>query len=197
MVEPHVGTKGKFEFKPPFDTLLDANLEYRVMALRTMVDLENSGEKPLETIYRPVGMSDIDFKDDLKKDVLIVTLATTGNESFSVPVDRILSQPITSGVKYQEMTIAVKLGELPVEDNFNSLLSDIADVVYDRTGLKTFPTILATSAISIKSFEEDRALKKHRDRFVTIYKSSRTNLRVKEKHIKKLNKYIKDLEHLI
>jgi len=107
---PPIGSKGFFKFAPPFDTIVRDNQEYTVQAVRSLVELDKSGEKPYLTIYTPVGLSSSEFSSDLNKDIPIVVFTTSGSEFFYVPANKILSIPKINGVNYQERVLAISLG---------------------------------------------------------------------------------------
>ena len=191
------GDKGLFEFKPPYDKLINNKLEYTIDAIRSIGDLERSGEHPYLTIYKPFGLTEEDFQKDLDNNVSIATLITTGTTSFSLPINRIVTQPKNDGRKYQEATLIVKLGNLPTDENFSVVVSSVHDIIYDTLGVDTTPYIIGTSAISRLTHNEDKRLTLLRNNVKSIYKSYRTRYNETKLTLEKREKYINELEEMI
>jgi len=187
MIVPPVNTKGIFIFKEPFDNKLYNNQEYTVTSIRSLLEIYNSEEKPYETIYVPVGLSDIDFKDDLDNNVPIVVLTTTGNEYFYVPANKILSMPQIAGVKYQDTILAIGLGQLPLSYDFTLVKDTVKQTVYDVTGVDSTVEVVLASAVILKTYEDDILHRTLLDNRKTVIKSYRT------KYLELLEQYNKQV----
>lgn len=197
MYIPTIGTKGKFTFLEPFDSILSSDQEYTVEALRSLSDLTANGEKPYEGIYKTVGISTEDFISDLENDIFIVTFKTTGGENYYIPSNKINSIPITNGVKYQDMLVVANLGAMPVEFNTTLLLSTVAEDIYNTTGIKTDVVIVNNSAINYKSNDEHSKLTSIRENITTTTKSYKTKYLEAMETINVKNKYINELENML
>jgi len=177
MIIPPINTKGTFVFGQPFDTLVNGAQVFTVTAVRNLVELEKSGEKPYETIYTSIGLTETDFVNDLNNDIPIVVFVTDGNEFFYVPANRVLSQPLNDGVIYQEKSLVLPLGNLPKDYNLDVLLTAVHDTVRDTLGVNTTPTVIPTSADVQYTVDQDiqfRALldnsKLIKKTYATLYK---------------------------
>lgn len=197
MYIPTIGTKGKFKFTQPFDTLLSTTQEYTVEAVRSLSDLANSGEKPFDTVYKAVGLTTEDFISDLDNGVFIVTFKTSGGENFYVPSSRITSLPINSGVKYQDMLLVANLGSLPVGYNTTLLLSTVAEDIYYTTGIKTDVVVVNNSAVTHKDTTEHLRLTNIRENITNTTKSYKTKYLELTEELNAKNTYISDLEKII
>lgn len=187
MIVPPVNTKGIFIFKEPFDNKLYNNQEYTVTSIRSLLEIYNSEEKPYETIYVPVGLSDIDFKNDLDNNVPIVVLTTTGNEYFYVPANKILSMPQIAGVKYQDTILAIGLGQLPLSYDFTLVKDTVKQTVYDVIGVDSTVEVVLASAVILKTYEDDILHRTLLDNRKIVIKSYRT------KYLELLEQYNKQV----
>ena len=150
---PQIGSKGKFTFASPYDTILSQDQEYTVSGIRSIKDIEDSEEEPFRTIYEQVGLTENDFSNDVRNNIPIIILVTTGNLYISLPANRIITQPDITGIKYQEKILAISLGSLPV-DYDTSMLEDIINSdVYAASGIESVCKIIPSSAVHIMSKE--------------------------------------------
>lgn len=173
-VVPPINTKGTFTFSVPFDTLLKPNLSYKVTAVRELLELKNSEEKPYETIYVPVGLTEADFVADLDANIPIVVLVTEGNEYIYVPANRIQSMPDITGVRYQDKILAISLGSLPVNMDLTLATTIVTDDIYASLGIQSSVQIVPSSAVILKPVVDDatfRALLANRSTVTKSYKT--------------------------
>ncbi len=171
---PPINSKGKFTFQEPFNDKLYESQEYTVTSVRSLLELHNSEEKPYETIYQPVGLTEAEFKEDLDNNIPIIVFTTSGGEYFYVPSDRILSQPQIIGVKYQEKILAISLGTIPLNYNLELAKDTIKQTLYDVTGIDSTVEVIPSSAVILLTKEEDTTLKAILNNRKTIDKSYRT-----------------------
>jgi hypothetical protein len=181
IIIPPVNTKGAFSFKEPFN-LLASDQEYKVNGIRSLTDLYDSGEKPYENIYLPVGLTDVDFKNDLDQDIPIIVFTTGGNDYFYVPANRVLTMPIINGVKYQDKILAIHLGSLPLDMDLTIAKNNIIQAVYDNTGIESTVEVVPASATVFVTYQDDETFKKLISNNATVKESYR-------------NKYMKEVEN--
>jgi len=196
---PPINSKGVFKFAAPYDTLLKPNMEYKVAAVRDLIELKNSEEKPFDTIYVAVGLTEVDFKEDLDAGVPIVSLVTEGQEYVYVPADRIISTPNVTGIKYQSKILAVSLGSLPLATNLDTAKSIVVDTIYDTLGIESDVQVVDSSAVILKDKGEHTTFMNLLDNRKTVRKSFRTKYQELEvinqaqsERILALEKYIKE-----
>lgn len=171
---PPINTKGVFKFSEPYSSKLKTQQEYTVSAIRSLVDLENSEEKPYDTIYNAVGMTELEFKNDLDLNVPIIVLVSNGSEYVYVPANRILSMPEITGIKYQEKVIAISLGSMPLKYNYDTIKSIIKDNVYDTVGINSTVEMVDTSAVILRTKEDHELFMNLLNNRKTVRKSYRT-----------------------
>lgn len=200
---PPIGTIGSFTFTPPFDVLIKDDQELRVGAVRNLLELENSAEKPFDTIYKPVGLTESEFKNDLDNNVPIVVLVTTGSEYIYIPANRILSIPKISGVRYQEIVLAISLGNIPLTTDLEVIKDIIINDVQSVVGIQSTVAEVPASAVALVDVIKDREYKLLLEGRKTTNKTYRTKymeanemLERKINIIKHLEKFIKD-NHIV
>lgn len=197
MVIPSLNTKGSFKFAPPFDKVTSENQEYTVNSIRNLLDLDRSGEKPFETIYKPLGLTDIDFKNDVDNNIPICVFTTEGCEFFYVPVNRILSLPITAGVKYRETVLALSLGNIPVDMNLELVKQSILEIVLATTGIETSVNEIPASTTVLIDYEQDKVFKSILNSKKTMNSSYLTKYNELQVQNEKLIQLVKNLENVI
>jgi len=160
-VIPPIGTKGVFSFKAPFDTVdkIGATEELTVTAVRSLIELVNSDEKPYDTIYTPIGLTITEYKEDLDTNVPIIVLIKTNGDHFYVPADRIKSLPDISGYRYRKVMIGMNLGSLPMDYDLTLLKANLESSVKESTGIVTVATAIPMSAITYVTAAEHNKLK--------------------------------------
>jgi len=171
---PTIGTTGYFTFAEPYASLINPNQQFTVVSIRTIPELEASGEKPYETIYVPVNESSTTYADDLNNDVAIVTFRTDGGEYFYVPENKILSDTKLTGYKYIEKGVLINLGWLPIDTNLDTLEANIKDVVYDTIGVTPLVTVTDTSSTVYVDKVKHNELSLARANKATVAQSYRT-----------------------
>ena len=196
---PPIGTIGAFTFTPPFDVLIKDDQELRVSAIRNLLELENSAEKPFDTIYKPIGLTATEFKDDLDNGVPIVVFVTTGDEYMYVPANRVLSIPKIMGIKYQEMALAISLGNIPLTTDLEVIKDIIINDVQTVIGIESTVAEVPTSAVALVDVTKHREFTLLLEGRKTTNKSYRTlyteTMEMLEKQItvnKHLEQFIKD-----
>lgn len=142
---PSINTSGLFKFSEPFNSLLNKYQKFTVTSIRSLEELEASGERPADTVYRAVGLSKKDYADDSVNKVPIVVFKTDGGEHFYVPANRIQSQPDISGVNYVKKSLVIQLGYVPVNLDLDTSFSVIKDTVYNTIGIKSTVDAITTS----------------------------------------------------
>lgn len=173
---PAVGTKGSFSFQSPFDSILFSNQEYEVKSIRSLKELYDSEEDPYTNIYAANNLTEQDFETDLNNDIPIIVLANDANQYYYVPATKLSSLPKLTGVKYQEVMLAINLGYLPVDTDITSTKMDIESVVSEKIGVKSNMEIIKTSAVQLVDEAKDveytklREANMNKDTWRTKYK---------------------------
>jgi hypothetical protein len=194
MIIPPINTSGAFIFDVPFDTLLDSTAEYKVISIRSLTEMYNSGEDPCNTLYKSIGLTEDDYQSDLSTDVPIIVLSTTGGDYIYVPADRIKSIPNITGVKYRGSILAVDLKLLPLDYNYDLVKDVIINSVYDTIGVKSTVEIIPSTQIILLTPEEDSINTRLREFSKKIDKSYKTRYEELQEFANKQSKLLADLE---
>jgi len=198
MLIPPINTKGVFKFIPPFDSIISEGLELRVTSIRSLNDMEASGEDPLNTVYLTSNMTEEDFKSDAGTNVPIVVLVNAGGGYYYIPANRILTVPDVSGVRYQEKILAINLGAVPVIKNLDLAMDIVKQDIYDVLGIESDVKEVLSSAVKLITPVEHESYTRLLDNRSSVDKSYRTKyletkelLDDREIIITKLEDYIK------
>lgn len=160
IIIPKIGSKGAFQFKEPFKNKLVEVQEYTVRGIRSLKEIIDSEENPLENIYRAYGLEETDMNEDLEKEIPIIVLTNSAGQYFYVPADRINMQPLTIGNKYQEQMLAINLGYLPVGFNMDLAKNTIKEDILNVLGITSTVESLPTSGIVFVDDEKHKTYQK-------------------------------------
>lgn len=197
MIIPPIKSRGLFTFKPPFDKKLHREQEYTVIGIRMLLELSSRGERPYETIYKPVNITEAEFKSDLEQDVPIVVFTNTGGETFLVPANRITSQPMVNGIRYQEKVLVLSLGNLPINYDLSTVISVVTDCVYDTIGIKSNCKVLPGSSIVMYSEDEHKIFSKLLEGAKKVDKSYKTRYLETSEKLAKQTEMLSALEKAV
>lgn len=199
LIIPPINSKGMFTFKAPYNTLLNSNKEYTVKAVRSLKEMADSGERPYENIYKETGLTETDYYNALNSDIPIIVMIDSANNYAYVPADKITSLPLTSGVKYQQTTLAVNLGLLPLSYVLDNIQKLLVDTIKANTGITTTVVPFVTSAVHLVTKEKDEEFKKqleasrtNKDNYATKYISLEKEYKKTKTRLKLLEDYIKE-----
>lgn len=175
---PPIGSKGKFEFKAPFNQNTKSDIEYAVYAIRSIKELIDEGRDPLKYIYNQVGLSETDMNKDLTDNVPIIVLSAGTNNYVYVPANKISSLPDITGVKYQQKMLAINIGHLPLDYSLDVVKETIKEAVLEMTGIDSTVEAISTSAVTFLSDDQHTTYMKLIDGKKTSNMSYRTKYKV-------------------
>ena len=173
-VVPPIGTRGIFNFEEPFNSKLYDGIEYEVKAIRSLTEMRDSKEEPYENIYQQFGLTDTDFMIDVNYKVPIIVLSNSAGDYYYVPATKLKAMPKVTGVRYQEYIMAVNVGHLPLNYNFNLIKDMIQEDIYSTLGIVTTVEVVPTSATVMVSNEESKKFMEKLDNKKTVKLSYRT-----------------------
>lgn len=144
---PSIGFNGYVKFKEPFQGWLvgtlgcdPSKLKLKVTSVIDMADMiVNDQRDPFTNIYFPLNIEESRYKEDLDSGVPVISFAyidplgVKGN--FRVPHNYIESFSLTAQVPYQNCTIVIDLGKLPVALETDIVRAEIAELLLDRMGV--------------------------------------------------------------
>jgi hypothetical protein len=144
---PSINTRAKFTFLPPFDTLAK-NQEFTVISIRSIPDLNSNGINVISLVYEVVGLTEVDYNQDLENNIPIITFITDSNILINVPSSKV-SGVSADEYKYQEKVLTVNLPALPVDYDLTSLRNSIAVLVKEQIGFDVNIEEVQMSAVSL------------------------------------------------
>lgn len=145
---PHVGKHAYFSFKEPFATQVrtilgtdDVFLELDIESVVSMVDFITKFHRdPYVSIYNAVGLSEVEYKQDLHDEIPIITFAYTNSYAqkilFKVPHNYIAEQYDPGSIVYEDRVLVISLGSLPRLLDIEGIYDDVADFIATRVGVE-------------------------------------------------------------
>ena len=180
---PAIGTTAFFTFKDPFNKTIKSRFnthkekfKLKVISIVSMEDMIRSMKRdPYSEVYALASISEVDYAQDKKDQVPIITFAYTDNEAydhfFRVPLNYIDSFESPSNVEYVNRALVLNLGKLPMELNLTSIYEDVADFVTSRLGVKPVLKDISTGEIDLIDMEEHEDRETIRVNNVIVHKT--------------------------
>ncbi len=154
MLLPRINDSGTFKFAAPYDKLTSSERIYTVVGIHTLGELIDRGDDPLNTIFKLAGLTESDYATAVKNKTLLVSFKS-GSETFTIPVDRILSTGNIDGVKYIQRTILIPLGLVPEDMSLQNMLHATEQLTYDQLGISTKSKYMNTSDYTVVTPAKD------------------------------------------
>lgn len=132
---PPLNATGRFTAAAPFDTVVFETVAYQAVALRRFDDIVELGEDVYAKYYQPFGLTEIQFKQDERNSVVLVSLMNPSGEIVYVPDSYILSYPNQGDVKYNHVVLSVSLGILPDFLDLTFAKQQLASIASDTIGV--------------------------------------------------------------
>jgi hypothetical protein len=177
--------KGTFEFGTPFESAIPSNIEMCVTTTSTLADLERDGKNPLQTIYILSGLTEENYKEDLKNNVPIIGLESNGKFIY-VPDKYILKYPDPSGTPYTAKALVLNMSTIPDSIDLDSILVEIQELIKARTGIKPNKQIVNTSATVYADKVSDEAFNNARSVNITDRSNSFIKIAILNTEVAKL-----------
>lgn len=193
-ITPPIGSKGKFSFKPPFDTITKSDVEYTVYSIRSLKELIDSGEDPLKYIYQKVNLTAEDMNNDLTNNIPIVVLSSSTNSYDYIPANMITSLPEITNIRYRQKMIAINVGYLPVDYSMDTVKETIIEAVKEMTGIESTVQVIDTSAIKYIAEDKHKTYMQLLDGRKTSNMSYRTRYKILNTTYEKLKEHLNKLE---
>ena len=147
----------------PFDALL-LNGEYMVTSQTLIPELQKAKIDVFKEVYEPFALTKQDMQDDIANKVSIVSLSLKAglSKTLTIPSNRFNIVNLNDRM-YSEKAIAVRIGNLPDEENFESLLVEIEQLIKSRLGLVVKSVVKKISKPFRVSLENHIEIKAERD----------------------------------
>lgn len=149
MYLPTINTLGVYEFKAPFNVDPYKNRVLKVIAIRSLEELQKDGVDPLNNIYLKIKLTEVDYNNDYKESIPVIVFKTRGEKLLYVPANRITGMPKIDGIPYVRRGVLLNLGSLPTTINLSNLEQALKDTCMEFIGLEPTTKITTMSEISL------------------------------------------------
>lgn len=128
-----IGSKGRFHFALPFPA---QDIIYTCQALRTINNWIDTDEDPLTIVYLNNQLTAETYQSAKDRNQTIASLQSETGQWFYIPIDYVIGAPSLDGVIYAERMFGINLGYQPLEIDLNALEVNIANIIFDHTGVR-------------------------------------------------------------
>lgn len=165
---PTIGLRGLYELRTPWHNALQVNTAYSCIAVRCLRDIVADGKDPFEEIYRPRGLTNVDYNADVEEKASIVTLQADDGTVVKVPTTYISKLPNAGGIPYTVLTATLNLGAIMDSQDLTALKVRLSDVVKSTIGIADVETeIVAISNTSMIDKVQSEAIEAARQNNIT------------------------------
>lgn len=140
---PSVGMKGVYTLNSPFSS--DPGEILECIAVRSLTSYIANNDDALTDVYKKAGLTEDDYASDLDADMEIISLVNTKGYRLLVPAKYIASYPVVDGVFYRGISIGTALPLMPVEQNLQFILDDIATLIRTKLGVDSQVKLIETT----------------------------------------------------
>lgn len=140
---PTIGEKGHYRLAQPFE--LGPNDYYCCKSIRKISELTSSGLDVFTEFYEPKGLSLDVYEEHAAEDIEIIGLMSDEGHWVYVPSTYMLGYPNMNGVAYRTYSLVAELPAFPVDQNFESIKEEIADIVRSILGVTPVVSEVVTS----------------------------------------------------
>lgn len=131
---PAVGTRGRFQLKPPFDAAMVPNTLYVLKAVRRFDEIETLGQNIYELFYKPFLLTEQDLQNDRANAPTLVTLMTDKGPPLYVPVSYV-QFPDLNYRPYNQYIMTLSLGPMADDTLFDSTITAVSNACSDFLGV--------------------------------------------------------------
>jgi len=190
---PPIGATGVFKLKEPLNNIINTRQNYKVIGIRSIKEMLENDEDVLTFVYLNQDLTEDDYNADLENDIPIVVLHGEDDAFYYIPANRLLSIPDITGKIFRYKTIAVDLGLVPDDQDFNFLIDEIKDMVMSYYGIETNPKVIDISSAYIYTMDEYKNFENNRKLNITNFKPCRVILKELDNKVQLMKLKIKTL----
>lgn len=129
-----VGTRGVYTLTTPFDTLLQANVQYTCIGIRKLADIVGSGSDPFADYYATHNLAQDVYEGHVGSGVAIISLQSPSGDIVYVPDVYVSGMPRLGGVPYTNLVLGLDIGALPDTVSLAALNQRLIDTVAEYIG---------------------------------------------------------------
>lgn len=139
-----IGKHGSFILKPPFTKYTTTGLAGKIVGVNYVQHLVSKGQDVKGKVYRPVDAENL-YANDLRKNVIIVTIKTLGGKKYEIP-DIYIENLYDDNLNFVDAYVTVKIGNLPRSYDYAYIRTQLATEVTKLSGVTVKPTDVYISA---------------------------------------------------
>lgn len=150
-----VGYVGGINFLSPLEKVIDVTLSYEITSVTRITEVFLNGTQPLETIYKPLGLTQENYNTDFINNIFIIGLKSVkGTDIFYVPESYTNGYSDATKIEYVGKVLAINIGLVPVKMDLSNLFFRLKETVKEYTNLDVEVSYIENSAIEMVSKEE-------------------------------------------
>ena len=185
---PSIGLQSYFTFKDPINTYfknkfnLDSlTIKLKVISIISMRDMiRNDLRDPFSEIYIPSGISELEYKKDLRDEIAIISFSFVDIQGVTkfcrCPINYVQSIADISSKEYINKMIVLDMNRLPSDLDTTVFFNDLADFIESRLGI--VPAIKEVNIGDVEFVTPDEHVVREtvRTNMVTVHKTLSTQL---------------------
>lgn len=168
VIMPKIGAKGIFKLIAPYDQLLVPNTHYSCVAIRGLSDIIGAGGDGYLDYYEKYSITKEQFQTDLNNNVCIITLQDGNGNLVYVPHLYIDGFPEVNGYVYNNIVLAIDIGQIPEYLNLSVIKDKITDVVLENFGINASVKVIVTSNPTIVMNDDHAAIEAARQANIAV-----------------------------
>ncbi len=196
-VIPAIGSVGSYVLASPYNTLIDPNINYTCMAIRTIGELLADNKDPYAMAYQPANISQSIYQENIQQNLPIISLVSDGGSWVYVPATYILEIPLVNGINYKSMGINLLLGLISDDYDLTNLINQLEQTVISITGITpTINPVQLSNSLQVTQSQASQ-IESARQALITnnssvygLYMQALNNLQVATTQIQALENYI-------
>lgn len=199
MLLPQLKAVGTYEVKAPF-SLKDKTI-YICDSIDGFTTLIERNVDIFETYYKPVGLTEENYRSDLDSGQSLITLISESADTLSFPSSYLVSFPSEKGIRYSHTFITIDIGALPDDINMTPTLTHLKTLVDNDLGLSCKVKVVGTPTIDIITYAQHASNEAARrgnihiqDNPYKVIEKLRADITAKEERLELLEKAL--IEHL-
>lgn len=195
---PNIGASGVIKLKAPFDHLCAENVPYEVSGVRLLSDITATGQDPFGLYYQPYEIEEDKYLQDVKDGVCLLSLRSPTGETVFVPNSYLISLPVSMGIPYSTMMVAVNLGALPHDLSLSYFMAQVQAFAHDLLGVGNADVrAIKASTTTYLSVEDSETIENARKVIMQDVITDAAKLRTAEESLQQLRQTNDDLEAFI
>lgn len=185
---PSIGLQSYFTFKEPINTYfknkfnLDSlTIKLKVISVISMRDMiRNDLRDPFSEIYLPAGLSELEYKKDLRDEIAIISFSFVDIQGITkfcrCPINYVQSIADISNKEYINKMIVLDMNRLPSDLDTTVFFGDLADFIESRLGISPAIKEVNIGDVEFVSPDEHSVRETVRTNMVTVHKTLSTQL---------------------